>query len=215
MNGVILFGIGSPLVVEYEETCRRRGVPIVAAVKNHAGPAYFRGAGPIVDLPGLRALAPAVASVPCLCPIFTPGNRRLACEAAAAAGFRFAPALIDPSAIVASSCTVGEGSFVNAGCVVGAWTHVAEHVVVNRGASIGHDVRIERFASLGPSAVVCGNVTIESGALIGAGAVILPSVRIGADAVVGAGAVVVGDVPANAKALGNPARIGTGAAPTA
>jgi len=204
LKGVVLFGIGSPLVAEYEETCRRRSTPIVAGVKNHAGPAHFQDESRIVDV---GAIPPTVLSSPCLCPMFTPNNRRIASEAAIAAGFRFAPALLDPTAVVASSCTFGDGSFVNAGCIVGASTHVADHVVINRGASIGHHVQIESFASLGPSVVICGNVTIETGAMIGAGAVVLPAVRVGANAVVGGGSVVVSDVPAGAKVMGNPALV--------
>ncbi len=201
---VVLFGIGSPLVAEYEETCRRLGISIVAGVRNRPGPTHLGAERPVLDA---GALPPAVLAAPCLCPLFTPCNRRDACAEAAAAGFRFAPALIDPTAVVASSSTFGEGTFVNAGCVVGARTRVAEQVVVNRGASIGHHVEIGAYVSLGPSAVICGNVTIEAGATIGAAAVVLPSVRIGAGALVGAGSVVVDDVPAGVRAIGNPARV--------
>ena len=38
---IVLFGIGSPIVVEYVETCRRLGWSIIAAVKNRDGEAYF------------------------------------------------------------------------------------------------------------------------------------------------------------------------------
>jgi sugar O-acyltransferase (sialic acid O-acetyltransferase NeuD family) len=200
---LVLFGVGSPLVAEYEETCRRLGCRIAAGVRNRPGPVYLDGRTPVVEGESVPA---ELLATPCLCPLFRPANRRTALEEAAAAGFAFAGALIDPTAIVASTCTFGRGTFVNAGCIVGAHAALAEHVVINRGASVGHHVTIGAFASLGPGAVVAGNVAIERGAMLGAGAIVLPSVRIGADAVVGAGSVVVRDVPAGAKVLGNPAR---------
>jgi sugar O-acyltransferase (sialic acid O-acetyltransferase NeuD family) len=204
VKNLVLFGVGSSLVVEYEETCKRLGCSVVAGVRNRPGPTYLSDRAKVIDVGAIPA---AVKRTPCACPIFTPRHRFVAHEEALAAGFRFAAALIDPTAIVASSSTIGAGSFLNAGCIVGAAAIVAEHVVINRGACIGHHVEIAAFASLGPGVVVGGHVTIGSGAMIGAGAVLLPSVHIGAHAIVGAGAVVVADVPAHAKVLGNPARI--------
>ncbi|MDB5070338.1 MAG: acetyltransferase [Candidatus Eremiobacteraeota bacterium] len=201
--GVVLFGIGSSIVVEYEETCKRLGIA-VAGIRNRPGPAYFHDEGTIVDA---ASIPPQLLRVPCVCPIFTPHNRLVAAEEARAAGFGFAEALIDPTAIVASSSRFGAGSFVNAGCIVGAQVLCAEHVVLNRGVTLGHHVEVGAFSSLGPSAVVGGWVEIGQGAMIGAGAVLLPKVRVGAHAIVGAGSVVVADVPPHAKVLGNPARI--------
>jgi hypothetical protein len=203
VSELVLYAIGSPLVAEYEETCRRLGYRIAAGVRNFPGPVYLDEATPVVDLDALSA---RVLAVPCVCPLFGPANRRIARDEAAAAGFRFAAALIDPTAIVASSSSFGRGTFVNAGCVIGACTRAGEHVVINRGASVGHHVVLGELVSLGPSAVLGGNVVIDAGALIGAGAVVLPKVRIGAEAVVGAGAVVVEDVPPRTTVVGNPAR---------
>lgn len=201
---VVLFGIGSSLVVEYIETCRRLGYRIVAAVRNRPGPVFFADETNIV---GTDALAPALRDASCLCPMFTPGNRRAAADEAAALGFTFARALIDPTAIVASTTSVGGGSFLNAGCIIGASAVVGEQVVVNRGTTVGHHAVIGAFVSLGPGVTVGGHVTLGDGAMIGAGAVVLPLVKVGAHAVVGAGAVVVDDVPAGAKVFGNPGRI--------
>ena len=209
MKNLVLFGVGSSLVVEYEETCKRLGCAVVAGVRNRPGPAYLDDRARLVEAGAIPA---AIKRTPCVCPIFTPRQRFVAHEEALAAGFRFAAALIDPTAIVASSATIGAGSFLNAGCIVGAAAIVAEQVVINRGVGIGHHVEIAAFASLGPGVVVGGHVTIGTGAMIGAGAVLLPKVHIGAHAIVGAGAVVVADVPAHATVLGNPARVSATAA---
>lgn len=203
-TGIVLFGIGSPLVVEYEETCARLGLKIAGAVRNRPGPAYVRDKTTII---GEGEFPPALLRVPCLCPMFSPNNRRIASDEAAAAGFHFAAALVDPTAIVAHSAIVGDGGFVNAGCIIGGAAVLDRHVVVNRGASIGHHGTVGAFASIGPGVVTCGEVEIGAGAMIGAGAVLLAKVHIGAGAIVGAGSVVVHDVPSGATVVGNPARI--------
>jgi sugar O-acyltransferase (sialic acid O-acetyltransferase NeuD family) len=204
VTSIVLFGVGSSLVVEYVETCGRLGYAIAAAVNNREGaasfadPALVHGAG---DLPA------EIVATPCICPQFTPHHRISAHDEAANLGFAFAPALIDPTAIIARTTTVGAGSFINAGAILGAASVLGEHVVVNRGAAIGHHVTIAPFASLGPRTVIAGFATIGFGAMIGAGAVVLPNVTVGDRAVVGAGAVVVHDVPPQAVVFGNPARI--------
>jgi len=204
MTDVVLFGIGSSVVVEYAETCRRLGYRIVAAVKNRPGAVFFRDQATIVDA---GALAMVPRDLRCICPIFTPRNRRAAVDEAAALGFAFSLPLVDPTAIVASTAAIGGGSFLNAGCIIGAEATLGEHVLVNRGASIAHHSAVGPFVSLGPGAILCGHAVVEAGAMIGAGAVVLPFVKIGANAVIGAGAVVVGDVPAHATVFGNPGRV--------
>ena len=203
MIELVLFGIGSTVVAEYEETCRRLGYRVAAGVRNRPGAVHLDGATPVVERERVRT---ELLAIPCVCPLFGPANRRIAVGEALAAGFVFADALIDPTAIVASTSAFGRGTFVNAGSVIGASTRVAEHVVINRGASVGHHVTLAEFVSLGPSAVLGGHVVAEAGAMIGAGAVVLPKVRIGAEAVVGAGSVVVDDVPPRTTVVGNPAR---------
>lgn len=204
MTDTVLFGIGSPLVVEYVETCRRLGYRIVAAVTNRPGTVYFADDAVVVDV---RELTSPPPDAQCFCPMFTPENRRAAVDEAGALGFTFSRALIDPTAIVASATAIGGGSFLNAGCIIGAEATLGEHVVVNRGATVGHHAALGDFVSLGPGAILAGQVSIGAGVMIGAGAVVLPLITIGADAVIGAGAVVVEDVPPRAKILGNPGRI--------
>lgn len=201
---VVLYGIGSPIVVEYVESCRRLGWSIVAAVKNYDGEVYFDHPGDIVPA---DAIDDALLKFSCFCPLFSPANRAYATGQAQARGFNFKRALIDPHALIAANSRVGDGSFLNTGCVVGANVSIAQHVLVNRGASIGHHTRIGACASVGPGAVISGSVVIEAGAMIGAGAVVAPNAEIGAFSIVGAGAVVTRDVPACVKVVGNPAQV--------
>jgi sugar O-acyltransferase (sialic acid O-acetyltransferase NeuD family) len=203
---ILLFGAGGPLSADVEESCRRSGVVLAAAILNRPGDGFC------LDISRHRRveeMEPEHRTLPFLCPLFTPANRRIAVAEAQALGFAAAPALVDPTAIVASSAVLGDGGYVNAGSILGAATRLGRHVIVNRGASIGHHGEIGDFASIGPGAVIAGQVRIGPGVLVGAGAVIEPGLELGADSVVAAGAVLRQDLPPGAIATGNPARIAT------
>ena len=105
--------------------------------------------------------------------------------------------------------TLGDGVFMNFGCVV--LDVVA--VTIGEGTQIGPGVQIltadhPRDPIERRSGREFGRpIHIGANVWIGGGAIILPGVTIGDDAVIGAGAVVTRDVPAGATAVGNPARV--------
>jgi sugar O-acyltransferase (sialic acid O-acetyltransferase NeuD family) len=204
MMRILMFAVGSSLVVDYEETCLRRGIEIIAAVKNRPGKYYLLGCGRVVSP---QEVTPELADVPFISPLFTPGNRWTAVREAIALGLSPAPALVDPTAILASSVTLGPGTYVNASATIGACGRIGAHVVVNRSASIGHHSEIEDFVSIGPGAILAGEVKVAPGSLIGAGSVVLPKTQIGAGSVVAAGSVVSKDVEDRVVVAGNPARV--------
>lgn len=204
MHEVVLYGVGSPIVVDIEESLARAGITIAAAVQNVDGEIHL--------LDPTRVITPANVTdhhtqLPFMIPLFTPGRRQAAAAEAGHRGFREAFSLIDPSAVMPRTFQAGPGLYINAGCCLGAACELAEFVFINRGVCLGHHARLERFVSIGPGAVVGSLVHVEAGALIGAGAVVLPNVRVGPNAVVGAGAVVTKNVPGNCQVVGNPARI--------
>jgi sugar O-acyltransferase (sialic acid O-acetyltransferase NeuD family) len=152
-------------------------------------------------------LAEAELKLPVLIPQITPGHRYAIEAEARAWGFGNFPPLIDPTAIVARTARLGEGTIVNGQAMIGAQSVLRRFVHINRSASIGHDAEIQDYATLGPGCVLAGEVVVETGAFIGAGAIVAPKVRIGANAVVSAGAVVMKDVPERAVVIGNPAKL--------
>jgi sugar O-acyltransferase (sialic acid O-acetyltransferase NeuD family) len=203
-RSIVLYAVGSPFAADVEESCHRLRITVAGAVKNVACAHYLLDESVLRELADLDA---GLLEIPCVVPLFTPSNRYNATREATARGFTIAPALIDPTAILASSTVVGIGSYVNAGTVIGAATRIDEHVVINRSCSVGHHVEIGFMASIGPAAVLAGTVRIGRGAMIGAGAIILPKIEIGAGCVIGAGAVVTKNISPGSLAVGNPANV--------
>ncbi|MGN6276814.1 MAG: DapH/DapD/GlmU-related protein [Solirubrobacterales bacterium] len=205
----IIFACRTPYALEIAETIWRQGEEVAALVDN-LPPEEVAAADGDEETIGAPVLTPAELSpqqldLPVAIPLITPGHRFAVMAEARSLGFRSFPALLDPTAVVARSAQVGEGTVVNAGAVIAGAATLGRSVHLNRSASVGHHNRVEDYATLGPGCVLAGHVTIGRGAFVGAGAVCPPGVTVGPNAVVGAGAVVVHDVPAGAVVVGNPA----------
>jgi len=207
LTEAVLFGVGSPFVVDIKATCRRLGMAVRACIANREGAVCVTVSDRIV-LPSELLLWPAEerATVSTFIVPLTPGYRLSIVAELNALGLMRRPSLLDPTAIAAESATVGEGAYVNAGAILAGAVEVGSYATVNRGASVGHHGRIRPYAAIGPGAVLAGSVMVGEGAFIGAGAVILPGCAIGSNAVVAAGAVVTRDVAANSVVTGNPAK---------
>lgn len=204
MSSIILYGAGSPILGDVEDTCRRLGRTIEAVVQNLAE------AGP--REPGRRIVRPEelTAARLKLCfvlPLFGPANREFAWSEAKGLGARLFEPVVDPTTILPSRLTLEEGVYVNCGVVVGSHARLGRFSFVNRAAIVGHHAELDEFVSVGPGANLGSLVRVGRGALIGTGAIIASGVQIGAGAIVGIGAVVLRDVPPGVTVLGNPARV--------
>src|SRR5215470_6666777 len=190
----LLYACRSAYAAEVAEIIWRTGGDVAALVDNLPdGPQP----SPIARVLAPADLADEECALPAAIPLITPGHRVAVAAEARAAGVRWFPPLVDPTAVIARTAAIAEGAIVNALAVIGARSRVGAFVHVNRSASIGHDADLGDFVTVGPGAVLAGHVTVESGAFVGAGAVVGPKVRIGARSTVGAGAVVMRDVPAS------------------
>lgn len=115
--------------------------------------------------------------------------------------------LVDASARVGRTVSLGAGAIVCAGATLTVDIAIGCGAQVNLHCTIGHDCTLEEFATLSPGVHVSGHVHIGPHAYLGTGAVVLPGVTIGAHAKVGAGAVVRRDVPSGVTVVGVPAEI--------
>ncbi len=204
MEDVVLYGVGSPILVDVEESLFRAGIRICAGVQNRAGESFLSDAALVVAPDGVTD---EIKARPFLAPLFTPGHRQTAAREAGEMGFHRPFSLFDATVAVPRNLKFEAGLYVNAGCTLGAASEFGVFVFINRGVSVGHHAHFGPFVSIGPGAVVAAYVTLGKGATVGAGAVILPKITVGENAIVGAGAVVVDDVPDHCLALGNPARV--------
>lgn len=122
------------------------------------------------------------------------------------AGFLF-PAIVDPSAAIATDAEVGNGSFIGKLSVVNSAARIDAHCIINSGAIVEHDVEIGAFSHIAPGAVVCGGACLGRRVFVAAGAVVGPGVRIGNGSVVAAGTVLLQNLDNSQLAIGCPPTI--------
>lgn len=109
----------------------------------------------------------------------------------------FAPVLIHPSAKIAVSARISEGTLVFENAVVGSDAVIYENCIINTGAIVSHDCVIGRHSRVSPGAILAGDVTIGSSSLIGMGVTVYMGVHIGNNVVIANGKDVFTDVPDN------------------
>jgi sugar O-acyltransferase (sialic acid O-acetyltransferase NeuD family) len=113
---------------------------------------------------------------------------------------------VHPSAIIASSSSIGHGNFVDMNALIGAGAEISNHCIIHANTIIGAEVKIGDYAQLGAGSIVNPGAQIEDEAFIGSGVVIISGITIGKGARVGAGSVVISPVKAGETVFGNPAQ---------
>lgn len=117
------------------------------------------------------------------------------------------PALIHPSAVIASSAQIGLGTTIHQNSVVGPSSRTGKFCTVNTSATIDHDCDLHDFSSLGPGAHTGGDVKIGERAHISIGAIAINGIEIGNDAILGAGSCATSSIPELTVSVGTPARV--------
>lgn len=112
---------------------------------------------------------------------------------------------IHPSAVLAESVGIGEGTAVMPGAVINPDAEIGKHVIVNSGAVIEHDCIVDDFAHISPGAVVCGTVNIGESVWVGGGSIVKNNIKICKNTIIGVGAAVVKDITEPGVYVGVPA----------
>ena len=144
---IVIYGVGSRLAIDAEETCLRLRRRIMAGIRNVAGPSYVTGKVSVIDAADARY---EVRRCEIVLPLFTPANRAAARQEAEKHGFGPLAILVDPTAAVPTSATIAAGVYINAGCAIGGGVALGELVLVNRGAILGHHVALDALVYNGP-----------------------------------------------------------------
>lgn len=119
----------------------------------------------------------------------------------------FVPAtVVDPTAVVRPSATLGPGCVVGVNALVSCGAVVGDNVVINAGAVVSHDVEIGPHSIVQPLATVLGGARVGEGAEIGAAASLMIGRRVADHAKIAMGAVAFANVRPDATVVGNPAR---------
>jgi sugar O-acyltransferase (sialic acid O-acetyltransferase NeuD family) len=113
---------------------------------------------------------------------------------------------VHPSAIIASSASIGHGNLVDMNTVVGAGAEIGHHCIIHAHTVIGAEAKIGDYVQLGAGSIVNAGATIEEEAFIGSGVVVISGITVGKGARVGAGSVVISPVKAGETVFGNPAQ---------
>lgn len=118
------------------------------------------------------------------------------------------PTLIHPSAVVARTAEIAEGSFVGANVVVDPFCRIGRFCILNNGAVFCHQSQLGEGANLCPGVAIAGNVDIKERVWVGIGSSVIEKIRIAADVFIGGGSVVVKNITEeNSLYFGVPAKI--------
>ena len=114
--------------------------------------------------------------------------------------------LVHPSASVAESAVLEEGTMVAHNAFVSIKAHLFTNALVQPLACVHHECSVGRNSIVSTSAVMGGNSSLGYNSFIGLGASVKQGISVGNGSVVGMGAVVIKNVSDRVMVVGNPAR---------
>lgn len=142
----------------------------------------------------------------CVCALGNGAPRRVVMEAFKCNENVKYPILIDPSAILGTDCTIGEGSIICAGNILAINVHIGKHVIINLGGTLGHDDEIGDYCTINPGCNLSGRVHTGVCVDIGTGTKIIQGINVVADTTIGAGSVVVRNIEQSGTYVGVPVK---------
>ncbi|NJD02000.1 MAG: hypothetical protein FIA99_05255 [Ruminiclostridium sp.] len=116
------------------------------------------------------------------------------------------PVLVHPSARVARSARIGEGSIIGIDCIVSVNVDIGRHVFLNMRTVVGHDAVIRDYCSCLVNCIIAGDVTMDERTLLGSGCIIMEKIHIGKKARVGMGSIVSCDVQDSHVVMSRPSK---------
>ena len=112
------------------------------------------------------------------------------------------PRLIHPSVIREKDASIGEGSTICMGSILGAETEIGAAAIVNTGCSVDHESKVGDYSHLAPGVIVAGRTRIGNHVFVGMNSTIADKLVIGDNVTIGAGSVVLRDVSDGEKLTG-------------
>lgn len=115
--------------------------------------------------------------------------------------------VIDPSAIVSKSASIGSSSYIGRGAIVNAFAQLGDGCIVNTNAVVEHECVVGSGVHIAPGSVICGGVKLGDAVMIGANSVVRQGLRMVDEVCIGAGSVVVKNVDVSGTYFGNPVKL--------
>ena len=141
-----------------------------------------------------------------VCCIGNSAVRRAVTERLKARGAVF-PAVVHPNAVVADSCTLGEGVIVYPYALISDNAVIGDGCIINMYSSVAHDSVLGEYCTISAHCDVTGMCTLGSRVFMGSTSHVVPGLKIGDDVYICAGSTVMSRVRSGMKVLGNPAKI--------
>lgn len=135
-----------------------------------------------------------------------PETRRRVAEDLESRGGRFLT-LIHPTAIVAPTAEIGEGSILGPYAIASDATRLGRFTLMNYHSSLGHDASTGEFAVLSPYATLGGGASISDDVFLGLHASVGPGKTVGPRSKVSANSSALADVQKDSLVYGVPGRV--------
>lgn len=132
--------------------------------------------------------------------------RKLVVEKLKAKGAVFTT-LTHPNAVIADSCTLGEGVIIYPFALISDNAVIGDQCIINMYSSIAHDSVLGEYCTISAHCDITGMCKLGDRVFMGTTSNMVPGSKIGDDAFICAGSTVMGRVRAGNKVLGNPAKI--------
>lgn len=115
--------------------------------------------------------------------------------------------IIHPTALVASTATLGYGIILSPYSVIQANVILENHIYCGTYTCIGHDSIVKSFTTLNPGTIISGYNVINEMVYFGTGAKTIPNITIGENSTLGAGSVLYTNLESYSTAKGIPAKV--------
>jgi len=115
--------------------------------------------------------------------------------------------LAHPTAVIAASASIGEGSVVCPYAILSDSARLGRFALVNYHSSLGHDAVAGDFSVLSPYATLGGNAAIAEDVFLGLHASVGPGKSIGARSKISANSAALSQAPPDSLIFGVPGRI--------
>ncbi len=141
-----------------------------------------------------------------VCAIGDSAGRKAVTEKLKARGARFVN-LIHPSAVIADSCTLGEGLLVYPFALISDNARIGDGCIINMYSSVAHDTVLGEYCTISAHCDITGRCVVGDRLFMGTSAHIVPDTRVGSDVFICAGSTVMTRLRDGVKVLGNPAKL--------